>query len=94
MSAVDPSRLDAARDRLRGQRPPSGGEPWLTVIQLAEQLHVSERTVRRMVREGAPSIVFARRSRRFRLSQVERWAAAAAGGENVRPLTRGESEIP
>lgn len=49
-----------------------GMERMLTAAELAEVLGMSERWIAYRVKDGMPSLPLGR-SRRFRLSQVERW---------------------
>ena len=49
-----------------------GCEPWLTTAQLAQTLAMSERWIAYRTAEGMPSMLFGR-SRRFRISEVEKW---------------------
>jgi hypothetical protein len=49
-------------------------EPWLTEAVIARHYSVSARTVRRWRAQGMPSRMLGG-SRRFRLSEVERWHA-------------------
>ena len=53
-------------------RPRPGNEPWVTKLQLARHLQVSEKTVERWAAEGMPCL---RRKRllRFRISECEGW---------------------
>jgi excisionase family DNA binding protein len=45
----------------------------LTYAELSEVLGMSERWIRARVAEGMPSHLYARKARRFRLSEVQRW---------------------
>jgi excisionase family DNA binding protein len=44
-----------------------------TTLELAAHLRVTDRTIRRWVREGCPSHPWGARLRRFRLAEVEAW---------------------
>lgn len=48
-------------------------EPFLTGAQLAEVLGVSRTSVYRMTKDGLPSYVFCKRSRRYRESECVAW---------------------
>lgn len=53
-------------------------EPWVDENRVAAHFGVSTRTVRRWRDAGMPSQAFGR-SRRFRLTQCERWHEGAEG---------------
>lgn len=60
------------------QRDGETWEPWLSSEAVGRHFGVAERTVRRWRNEGMPSRMFGG-SRRFRLSECERWHEGRAG---------------
>lgn len=51
-----------------------GPEPYCSRMEIAKLMGVSERTIDRWAREGAPHQTWGMRTKKFRFSEVEQWA--------------------
>ena len=59
-------------------RQPDGPESYRTRTEIAEFMRVSERTIDRWSREGLPYETWGLRTKKFRASDVVRWARGRA----------------
>jgi phage terminase Nu1 subunit (DNA packaging protein) len=55
-------------------RQPDGPEPYLNRVEIATFMRVSERTIDRWSTEGMPFETWGLRTKKFRASEVVRWA--------------------